>query len=96
MKTGLPSRPALPPPIERFLGEVAADPWLGDSADQFRVGFEALESECADNWHASQCMSALALIAEQARPLRDRLTDIFSIIDAPLGPIRVTIRRSAA
>ena len=93
MKPDSLSRPALPPPIERFLGELAADPWLGDSADQFRIGFEALEGECADNWHASQCMSTFALIAEQPRPLRDRLTDIFSIIDAPRGPIRVTIRK---
>jgi hypothetical protein len=87
---------ALPPPIERFLGELADDPWLGDIADQFRIALEALEGECADNHHAAQMMSCFGLIAEQNRPLRDRVTDIFEILSMPKGRITVTIRRSAA
>jgi hypothetical protein len=87
---------ALPPPITAFLAEIAADPWLGDIADQFRRAFEALERECADNHHAAQMMSCFGLIAEQNRPLRDRITDIFEILSMPKGRITVTIRRSAA
>jgi hypothetical protein len=85
---------ALPPPIERFLGELAADPWLGDIADQFRRAFEATEREADDNWHAGEMMRAFGLIAEQPRSVRDRLADIAQIIDAPRGPITITIRRT--
>jgi hypothetical protein len=86
---------ALPPPIERLLGELAADPWLSDVADQFRAALEATEREADDNWHAGEMLRAFGLIAEQPRPLRDRLTDIFEILDAPRGPIQVTIRRAS-
>jgi hypothetical protein len=86
----------LSPPITAFLAEIAADPWLGDIADQFRRAFEAIEREADDNWHAGEMMRAFGLIAEQPRTVRDRIADIAQIIDAPRGPIRVTIRRSAA
>jgi hypothetical protein len=52
----------------------------------------ALEEEAFDNHHAAQMMSCFALIAEQPRSARDRLADIFEIIDAPRGKITVRIR----
>jgi hypothetical protein len=86
---------ALPPPIERLLGELGADPWLGDMAAQFRTALEATEREADDNWHAGEMLRAFGLIAEQPRPLRDRLTDIFEILSMPKGRITVTIRRAS-
>jgi hypothetical protein len=83
--------PALPPPIERLLAEMAASD-MSDVAERFRVAFLALETECSSNWHASQFMSALALVSEQRRPLFDRLRDITEIVEAR-GKIRVVIRR---
>jgi hypothetical protein len=83
---------ALPPPLAQLLNELGADPWLGDIADQFRIALEALEGECADNWHAAQLMSALALVSEQRRPLRDRFIDISEIIEAR-GKVTVTVKR---
>jgi hypothetical protein len=85
---------ALPPPITAFLAEIAADPWLGDIADQFRRALEATEREADDNWHAGEMMRAFGLIAEQKRSVRDRVADIAQIIDAPRGPITITIRRT--
>jgi hypothetical protein len=70
---------ALPPPITALLEEMAADCELVHS-----VG----------NWHASQFMSALGLVAEQPRPLRDRLTDICEIAQAR-EKVQVVIRRTA-
>jgi hypothetical protein len=85
----------LPPPITAFLAELATDPWLCDTAGPFRAAFEATEREADDNWHAGEMMRAFGLIAEQRRPLRDRLADIHEIIDAPRGPLKVTIRKSS-
>jgi hypothetical protein len=87
---------ALPPPIERFLGELAADPWFCDVADQFRRAFEATERSADDCFHHQQFSQTIALIcAQSSRPLRDRIADIAQIVDAPRGKIVVTIRRSA-
>jgi hypothetical protein len=85
---------ALPPPIERLLAELAANRDLSDVADQFRRAFEALERETFSNWHAEQCMLALAWVSEQPRPLRDRLIDIAEIVQAR-GVVSVTIRRAS-
>jgi hypothetical protein len=86
---------ALPPPIERLLAEMAADCELSHSVGEFTKAFELLECDCCSgNWHASQFMSALGLVAEQPRPLRDRLTDICEIAQAR-GKVQVVIRRTA-
>jgi hypothetical protein len=84
----------LPPPITAFLAEMAADCELVHSVGEFRRAFEGLESECFSNHHASQFMSALALVSEQRRPLRDRLTDICEIAQAR-GRVTVVIKRDA-
>jgi hypothetical protein len=87
--------PLLSPPLARLCDELEADPWLSDMAAQFRTALEATEREADDNWHASEMMRAFGLIAEQKRSVRDRIADIAQIIDAPRGPIRVTIRRAS-
>jgi hypothetical protein len=84
----------LPLPISAFLAEMAADRDLVHSVGEFRKAFEGLERESFSNWHAEQFMSALGLVAEQKRPLRDRLIDIGEIVQAR-GKITVTIRRTA-
>jgi hypothetical protein len=81
-------------PITAFLAEIAADPWLSEMAAPFRAAFEATEREADDNWHAGEMMRAFGLIAEQKRSVRDRIADIAQIIDAPRGPITITIRRT--
>jgi hypothetical protein len=43
----------LAPPIERFLGELAASE-LSHVVDQFRTGFSALEMESFSNWHEAR------------------------------------------
>jgi hypothetical protein len=81
----------LAPPIERFLGELAASE-LSHVVDQFRTGFSALEMESFSNWHAEQLMTALAWISEQPRPLLDRLRDICEVVEAR-GRVSVTVKR---
>jgi hypothetical protein len=83
---------ALPTPIERLLGELASDCGLSGIADQFRRAFEMLEQECSENWHASQLMCALALASEQRRPLRDKLIDVFELIEVR-GKVVAVIRK---
>jgi hypothetical protein len=83
---------ALPPPIERMLGELRRDDEFGHATAAFREAFAALEDEAFANHHAAQCMSALALIAEQNLPLRDRMIDICEVVEAR-GRVTVTIRR---
>jgi hypothetical protein len=87
-------RTALPPPITAFLAEMAADCELVHSVSDFTKAFECLERECATNWHAEQFMSALGLVAEQRRPLRDRLADLCEIAQAR-GRVTVVIKRDA-
>jgi hypothetical protein len=81
-------------PLVRLLDELAADGWLRDMAGPFRTALEATELESDDNPDAAAMMQCFGLIAEQPRPLRDRLRDIHEILDAPRGKITVTIRRS--
>jgi hypothetical protein len=83
----------LSPPIERLLREIAGDERLRDMAAPFREGLELSERAADDCWHTGEMMRAFGLIAEQRRPLRDRLADIREILDAPRGPLKVTIRR---
>lgn len=83
---------ALPPPIERLLGELRRDDEFGHATSAFRQALAVLEDEAFANHHAAQCISALALIAEQNRPLRDRMIDICEVIEAR-GHVTVTIRR---
>jgi hypothetical protein len=85
----------LAPPLEKLLAELAADPWLNDVAAPFRTALKATELEADDNWHAGEMLRCFGLIAEQPRPLRDRITDIFEILSMPKGRITVTIRRAS-
>jgi hypothetical protein len=84
----------LPPPITALLAEMAADCDLVHSVGEFRKAFESLERECFSNHHASEFMCALALVSEQRRPLRDRLTDLREIVEAR-GKVTATIRRAS-
>jgi hypothetical protein len=84
----------LPPPITAFLEEMAADCELAHSVADFARAFEDLERECFENHHASEFMCALAMVSEQRRPLRDRLTDLCEIAQAR-GRVTVVIKRNA-
>jgi hypothetical protein len=96
VKPSVSSCPPLPPPIARMLAEMESDPELREGVAELAAAFAASEREAADNWDAAQMVSCFGLIAEQNRPLRDRITDIFEILSMPKGRITVTIRRSAA
>jgi hypothetical protein len=84
----------LPPPITALLAEMAADSELVHSVGEFRAAFENLEHECFSNHHASQFMTALAMVSEQRRPLRDRMIDICDLAQAR-GRVTVVIKRDA-
>jgi hypothetical protein len=88
---------SLPPPIAALLAELATDHAFGPAAvAPLYHAFAALDREADDNWHASQLMQALALIATQPRPARARFEDIARIIGMSKGPTTITIARPAS
>jgi hypothetical protein len=95
MKPDLPSHPALPPPLAKLLNELEADHAFGpEVVGPMRVAAVALDREADDNLDAANLLQALALVAAQPRPARDRFIDIGEIVEAR-GKITVTIRRTA-
>jgi hypothetical protein len=83
----------LAPPLERLLGELEADHAFGpEVVAPMRAALKAAELEADDCWDAGEMLRCFGLIAEQPRPLRDRITDIFEILSMPKGRITVEIR----
>jgi hypothetical protein len=86
----------LAPPLEKLLAELEPDHAFGEEVvAPMRAALEATELEADDNWHAGEMLRAFGLIAEQPRPLREQITDIFEILSMPKGRITVTIRRAS-
>jgi hypothetical protein len=89
-------RTPLPPPLVKLLAELAEDSRFGpEVVGPMRAALEAAEREADDCWDAGEMLRCFGLIAEQPRPLRDRITDIFEILSMPKGRITVTIRRAS-
>jgi hypothetical protein len=83
MKTGLPSRPALPPPLAKLFDELRVDHAFGPVlVEQMHAAATDLDREADDNLDAENLLQALSLVASQRRPARDRITDIFELIEA--------------
>jgi hypothetical protein len=93
-------RVTLPPPVTRFLTELATDRAFGEEVvAPMRDALCALDRE-ADGLHpgapdALKEMQAIALIAAQPRSVRDRIEDIAKVVMAE-GKVTVMIRRAAA
>jgi hypothetical protein len=82
----------LPPPLAKLLDELAADHAFGpEVVEPMRAAAAALDREADDNLDAANLLQALALVAAQRRPARDRFIDIAEIVQAR-GKVRVTIR----
>jgi hypothetical protein len=93
MKPNSPSFPTLllPAPMESILIEIGQR--IGsDVAASFREAFTATEIAADGCFHHAQFSQAIALICAQPRPLHERLTDIFEIVETP-GRITIHIRR---
>ena len=81
----------LPAPMESILIEIGQR--MGsDVAASFREAFASTEIAADGCFHHAQFSQAIALICAQPRPLHERLTDIFEIVEAR-GRITVHIRR---
>jgi hypothetical protein len=85
-------RTALPPPLAELLDELEADHAFGEEVvAPMRAAAIALDHEADGNYDALQMLQALALVAAQPRPARDRFIDIAAIVQAR-GRVTVTIR----
>jgi hypothetical protein len=83
----------LPPPLANLLDELAADHAFGEEVvTPMRAVAVALDREADDNLDAANLLQALALVAAQPRPARDRFIDIGEIVQAR-GRVTVTIRK---
>jgi hypothetical protein len=81
----------LPAPMENILIEIGQR--IGsDVAASFREAFTLTEIAADSCFHHAQFSQAIALICAQPRPLHERLTDIFGIVETP-GRVTVHIRR---
>jgi hypothetical protein len=93
MKSVSPSGPALPPPLAELLDDLEADHAFGpEVVVPLRAAAISLDREADDNHDALQMLQALALVAAQPRPARDRFIDIAEIVQAR-GRVIVTIRK---
>jgi hypothetical protein len=93
MKPNSLSRPALPPPLAKLLNELEADHAFGpEVAAPLREALISLDRAGDDCWDSGQCFQALALVAAQPRPARDRFIDIAEIVQAR-GRVTIVIRK---
>jgi hypothetical protein len=86
----------LPPPVARFLAELADDPALGAGVPSLAVVLGALDREGDDNPEALKMMQCLCVIfAEETRPVRERFEAFRMVVNAPKGKVTITISRKA-
>jgi hypothetical protein len=83
----------LAPPLERLFAELEADHAFGSEVvEPMRAAARSLTREADDSHDAMMMAQAIALVADQPRPARDRLRDIIEIIEAR-GKVVVKIQR---
>jgi hypothetical protein len=85
----------LAPPLEKLLAELEADHAFGpEVVEPMRAAAIAFDREADNNHDALMMAQAIALVAAQPRPARDRFIDIAELVQAR-GKVTVTIRRAS-